>query len=811
MKKRGKRMGALFLSFVILIHMVFAGNYVKAADGAGDNNTSASKETVTVIPFPDQWKYFGQKRSFQYDINYSTSNDEPLSKGVSLKLEGESIGKQKFCIEDLRSEEEKKEISYELEKDSPLYEIKEYITAETAEDEKHIYNKEDKKKAEEEGGDTVVSGSAVSGGSDTMKVQIQAPKDFLIAPSLEVEDSQWKQSMDAEIKEGDNTFSYYLRSNLNDATRKAIDQTPKTITLKADWTEPAILSLSGGGNSTDVWADGQITANEQGTFYYAVVPETHAELTREDIETNVGAHYGIVGQGRVDGTQKATEFSFQGLAASKNYVIYAYVEDDAGNASPVQKSEIFTTDRMALAGTVEITGTMAVEQVLTAKVTLDSVAAGELSYQWYRIKNKEDESSIDEVWDETGGAEEDDLEAEDDDDDEDDEDDDTVELDARHKFAANSDDAGDKDDTASIEGATLIKDATQSTYKATREDIGHRLICCVRAEKYSGYIAGETTTYIPKLLPEYTLPAIAAYPYSPKFKLSSIALPERWSWVDNTITPVYGNSGYRAKYIPEDTTTYKTIIVRVKIPINKRLLKRSMIKVPKTRAYAGKAIKDNFYVEDMEDELNAGRDFSVKYKNNKKPGKATITFKGKGNYKGTVKVTYKIKKRSVKGLTYKYSKTKVYNGKTRTAGVVIKNGKVRLVKNRDYTIAYKNNKEMGKASVTIAGKGYYYGKKVLRFSIIPAKPKLVKAGKKGKTLELKFSGNSLITGYQVFVSTARNFTKKKTSEYTLSGNRFRIKGMEKGTYYIRIRGYGVKKGKSYASGYSKVKKVKIKK
>lgn len=76
---------------------------------------------------------------------------------------------------------------------------------------------------------------------------------------------------------------------------------------------------------------------------------------------------------------------------------------------------------------------------------------------------------------------------------------------------------------------------------------------------------------------------------------------------------------------------------------------------------------------------------------------------------------------------------------------------------------------------------------------------------------MKFSGSSLITGYYVYISTARNFSKEKTSEYTLSGNRFKIKSMGKGTYYIRIRGYGMKKGKAYASGYSKVKKVKIKK
>lgn len=152
-----KKTGVLFLSFVILFQMVFAGNYVKAADATGVDNKAESKEIVTVVPFPDQWKYYGQKREFQYDIHYGTSNDEPLSKGVSLKLEEESIGKQKFCIEDLRSEGEKKEITYELEKDSPFYEIREYITAEKAEDTKHIYNGEDKKKAEEQGGDTVVS------------------------------------------------------------------------------------------------------------------------------------------------------------------------------------------------------------------------------------------------------------------------------------------------------------------------------------------------------------------------------------------------------------------------------------------------------------------------------------------------------------------------------------------------------------------------------------------------------------------------------------------------------------------------------
>ena len=84
------------------------------------------------------------------------------------------------------------------------------------------------------------------------------------------------------------------------------------------------------------------------------------------------------------------------------------------------KSAVFTTDKMAIAGSVEITGTPAIDETLTAKPSLASVDPGELSYQWYRVKKAEDAESFESVLDETGGAEEDDLEADDEEDDSDD-------------------------------------------------------------------------------------------------------------------------------------------------------------------------------------------------------------------------------------------------------------------------------------------------------------------------------------------------------------------------------------------------------
>ena len=173
---------------------------------------------------------------------------------------------------------------------------------------------------------------------------------------------------------------------------------------------------------------------------------------------------------------------------------------------------------MAIAGSVEITGTPAIDETLTAKPSLDSVDPGELSYQWYRVKKAEDAESFESVLDETGGAEEDDLEADDDEDDdeEDDSDDDgTYELDAIHKFAAN---VKEEDDVTTIDGAAAIKGATGLTYKVTKEDIGYRLICQVKAKKYSGYLAGQTTTYVPKLIPEIPKVTLGSFVYSNKKK-----------------------------------------------------------------------------------------------------------------------------------------------------------------------------------------------------------------------------------------------------------------------------------------------------
>lgn len=704
--------------------------------------TAEPKEIVTVTPFSGLWKYYGQKRTFIRDVHYAVSDEKDLPDGVTLTISSETAGKQQFVLKDERSSDEKQKISYQLAKNAPAYEIRAYHTNAVAKTEKDTINIADR-----------------TGLTDD-KVEIEAPAGYRISSQASV-DANWADTMSVTLTEGKNEIAYYLASKQADATKNAIDTTKKTITIVADFTAPQITSVSGFDSDTDTTSSGLITGNEPGKFYYVVLPKALGEeaekesggMTTKFILSCVTSHYGIVGYGRVDGV-KASDFSFNGLAAETEYVIYSFMTDDAGNESAVAKSAVFTTDKMAIAGSVEITGTPAIDEMLTAKPSLDSVDPGELSYQWYGVKKAEDAESFESVLDETGGAEEDDLEADDDEDDdeEDDSDDDgTYELDAIHKFAAN---VKEEDDVTTIDGAAAIKGATGLTYKVTKEDIGYRLICQVKAKKYSGY---------------------------------------------------------RAKYVPENTAMYRTVIIRVKVPVKKKALTKKMIRLKKKYAYEGKAIKGNETVKDGKEVLDSGKDYKASYQNNKNLGKATITIKGIGNYKGTKKVSYTIVKRSVRSVTCHYKKTKSYTGRWVKPNVTLKVGKVKLEKNRDYTLVYRNNLQIGKASVVIQGMGNFTGKKTISFKIVPQTPKIQKLKKNKKSFAITYSSGKMVHGYQMEVSTASSFAAKKTQKYILNGNRFEACGLKKGTYYIRVKAYYSKKGKRYESGYTSKRKIKIKK
>lgn len=159
-------------------------------------------------------------------------------------------------------------------------------------------------------------------------------------------------------------------------------------------------------------------------------------------------------------------------------------------------------------------------------------------------------------------------------------------------------------------------------------------------------------------------------------------------------------------------------------------------------------------------------------------------------------------------------KTKTYSGKTIKQSIKVKLDGKTLKSGTDYTVSYKNNKNIGTATLTIKGKGKYSGTLQKTFTIKPktTKIKTFKSPKK-KQAKVSWSKDSKVSGYQIVYARNSRFTKGK--------NRVSVKGYKttsktikklksKKTYYVKVRSYKTVKGKKIYSSYSKVKKIKIK-
>ena len=167
------------------------------------------------------------------------------------------------------------------------------------------------------------------------------------------------------------------------------------------------------------------------------------------------------------------------------------------------------------------------------------------------------------------------------------------------------------------------------------------------------------------------------------------------------------------------TKTFK-ITLAAKIPV------KSVTVVNPSLPYTGKkhnpilVVKATVNGRDVSLKLN--RDYTVTYTNNIEPGTANVTVKGKGNYTGTVKTTFKINRLKMTAATVTLEKTVMtYTGKALKPKVTVKakiDGKlVTLVKGTDYTVKYKNNVKTGTASVVITGKGHFTGSQTVTFTI----------------------------------------------------------------------------------------------
>lgn len=154
-------------------------------------------------------------------------------------------------------------------------------------------------------------------------------------------------------------------------------------------------------------------------------------------------------------------------------------------------------------------------------------------------------------------------------------------------------------------------------------------------------------------------------------------------------------------------------------------------------------------------------------------------------------------------------KNQIYNGKTKTPSFKVTYQGRALQKGRDYSVAYKNNKNMGVASIVITGEGAYEGSKTVTFNITPAKVKKVKAKSSKKKAVVTFKKLAKVSGYELQYSMNKKFKSAKK----LTGKKVKVtvkKLKSKKTYYFRVRAYKTVKGKKIYGPFSAFTRAKIK-
>lgn len=174
------------------------------------------------------------------------------------------------------------------------------------------------------------------------------------------------------------------------------------------------------------------------------------------------------------------------------------------------------------------------------------------------------------------------------------------------------------------------------------------------------------------------------------------------------------------------------------------------------------------------DGLVQGKDYTVTYVNNEKPGEARAELTGIGNYKGSETLYFTI-----------YGKLpaadpiadQTYTGKELTPAIVIPG----LKAGEDYYMYYEDNLYPGVATVTIYGTGYYKGTATIHFKIIKKTEKFVSNVKLNRT-SYTYTGKTIRPSVTVTV----NGKKIGSSAYKLYYKNNKNSGI--GT--VQVRGTG---------------------
>lgn len=255
-------------------------------------------------------------------------------------------------------------------------------------------------------------------------------------------------------------------------------------------------------------------------------------------------------------------------------------------------------------------------------------------------------------------------------------------------------------------------------------------------------------------------------------------------------------------------------------PASIDLSRTSVSKIPAC-VYSGKPCKPKLNVTCDGVKLEEGIDYAVRYSNNVNAGQAQVSITGIGRCKGQVSAAFTIERAPLSKASISGVATKAYTGKPIKQTPVVKLGSTTLKAGRDYTIRYKNNKKLGKATMTIEGKGNYKSTRSATFKIVKykqpmkvfAKKNIIVQAKKAKKKSLKIARAVTVKrakGKLAYSNVTASGKAKTWKVNAKSGAVTVPKGTKKGTYKLKIQVTAAGLG-NYASGAKQVTvKIRVK-
>ena len=268
---------------------------------------------------------------------------------------------------------------------------------------------------------------------------------------------------------------------------------------------------------------------------------------------------------------------------------------------------------------------------------------------------------------------------------------------------------------------TLVNDTDFTFSYSDNINVGSATITITGKGNYTG-TKSTTFTISGKSLSGATIGALDSFVYNGS---------EHKPTATVTLDGVTLSSGTDFTFVYSDNVNAGTATVIVKgkgnysgeksanFTINPRNISNATAAAIADQSYTGSAKTPLPTLTDLLRTLTKDTDYTLEYADNINVGTAKITVTGNGNYNGTKEVTFIIIARSISGVTVSAISPYTYDGTAKEPKPTVTDGSNTLTGGVDYTLSYRDNVNVGTATLILTGMGNYTGTKEVGFSIQP--------------------------------------------------------------------------------------------